>query len=79
MEGGPQEADRVDELEYEVSWAASLGSQPQAGCLRPSSGLAPAAPPHPHPRGGWASRPFPAWSPLLRLKRQVGPSRGGHG
>lgn len=41
----------MDELEYEVSWAASLGSQPQAGCLRPSSGLAPAAPPPPPP--GW--------------------------
>lgn len=49
MEGGPQEADRVDELEYEVSQAAragpaaSLRSQSQDGCLQPISGLAPAA------------------------------------
>lgn len=52
MEGGPQEADRMDELEYEVSWATRPGSgwqpasggQPQDGYLQPSSGLAPAAP-----------------------------------
>lgn len=30
MEGGPQEADRLDELEYEVSRVARLG--PAASC-----------------------------------------------
>lgn len=55
MEGGPQEADRTDELEYEVSWAArpragsaaSLRSQRWDGCLQPSSGLGPAVPRQP--------------------------------
>lgn len=36
MEGGPQEADRMDELEYEVSQVARPGQGPQ-----PASGTSP--------------------------------------
>lgn len=51
MEGGPQEAERMDELEYEVSLVAGLPGQNlqppksvQAHFLQLFPGLAPAAP-----------------------------------
>lgn len=81
MEGGPQEADRTDELEYEVSWAARPGQglQPASGA---SAGMAVYSPAQawvllfPGNRASWT---FPVHGRFLRLTCQVGLSRGGHG
>ena len=68
MEGGPQEADRMDELEYEVRWAAS----PRIAVGRPAGAwLLP-------PPGGQISQPCPLCSFLLGPTGQVGLSQGGH-
>ena len=68
MEGGPQEADRMDELEYEVRRVASPGI---------AVGL-PAQAWLPLPPGGQTSRSCPVRGFLLGPKGQVGLSRGGH-
>ena len=68
MEGGPQEADRMDELEYEVRRVASPG----IAVGRPAQAW------FPLPPGGQTSRSCPVRGFLLRPKGQVGLSRGGH-
>lgn len=68
MEGGPQEADRMDELEYEVRRAASPG----IAVGRPARAWL-ALPP-----GGQTSQSCPVRGFLLGPKGQVGLSWGGH-
>lgn len=68
MEGGPQEADRMDELEYEVRRVASPG----IAVGRPAQAWLPLPP------GDQTSRSCPVRGFLLGPKGQVGLSRGGH-
>lgn len=81
MEGGPQEADRMDELEYEVSRAArpGQGPPPASGASPPLAGCSPAQAWLLLSPGGRVPWPLPTRSSLLRLTGRTGSSRAASG